>query len=258
MVSGGVGEWVPAAGLVLLAGAAVWLLSAPGVPARRLAGLRESVRERPAEAVLPASVVARLETWWRLLRGPRQRLAEERHRRACVVHLCFALAAELRAGRTPTEALVRAAGMAPSTAGDELTGVCTASRTGGDVPAALRAAGGRPGADGLRRLAACWHVGAGAGAGFALAVERLAGALRAEERHREEVTAQLAGPRSTTRLLAALPLLGLLMSASMGIRPLDFLLGTAYGLVCLGLGIGLDAAGVIWTRRLARRAEEGR
>lgn len=248
----------------LLAGAATWMLLAPSVPTRRLARLRASLRARSRgqPAATPPAALLQLQWGWKWLRryvhGARERSAEERRRRAAVTQLCFALAAELRAGRTPAEALVRAADMGPPEISEEIAGVLTASRTGGDVAAALRSAGTNPGGQGLQRLAACWSVGAGAGAGFAMAVERLAGALRGEERHREEVAAQLAGPRSTARLLAALPLLGLLMSAALGMQPLDFLLGTAYGLACLGLGLGLDAAGLVWTHRLARRTEEGR
>lgn len=245
----------------VLAGAATWMLLAPSVPARRFARLRASLRTRspgqPAARPAAAPLPLRLQRLWRYVRGGRERPAKEPRRRAAVTQLCFALAAELRAGRTPAEALVRAADTGPPEIGAEMAGVLTASRTGGDVAAALRSAGTNPGAQGLQRLAACWSVGAGTGAGFALAVERLAGALRGEQRHREDVAAQLAGPRSTARLLAALPLVGLVMSAALGMQPLDFLLGTAYGLASLGLGLGLDAAGLVWTHRLARRTEEG-
>lgn len=234
------------------AGAAVWLLVGSDTAIRRLARLR-GLRRPSARSRADAGAGA-LVSIKRALRF--RHPATERRRRSAVPQLCFALAAELRAGRTPAEALERAVASMPAELADELTGVVTESRTGGDVARALRAVATRTDEEGLGRLAACWQVGAGSGAGFAAAVERLGGALRAEEHHRQEVTARLAGPRSTARLLAALPVLGVLMSAGMGMAPFDFLLGSAYGLVCLVAGLGLEIAGAFWTGRLARHAEE--
>lgn len=232
--------------------AAVWILAAPKTPRWRLSSLGMASREGPGFRKDGASLSRALASLGARHPGP----AAERRRRAEVRELCFALADELRAGRTPPAALVRAVEMVTSELVTDTAGVLVAARTGGDVVAALSYAGSRPGTEGFRRLGACWQVGAGSGAGFALAVERLAGALRAEEQHRREVAAQLAGPRSTARLLAALPLLGLLMSAAMGMRPFGFLVGTPYGIVCLLLGLALDVVGVVWTGRLARAAEE--
>lgn len=246
--------WAAATGLAVLhSAAAAWLLVGSDTATRRMAGLcgpGESPRSGPGERVGTLDAVARR------LRHPFGNSARERHRRAAVPQLCFALAAEMRSGRTPAEALERAVATMPAELAHDLRGVVSASRTGGDTAGALREVAPRAGADGLYRLAACWQVGSGSGAGFAVAVERLAESLRSEERHRQEITARLAGPRSTARLLAALPVLGLFMSATMGMRPFDVLFGSAYGLTCLGAGVGLEAAGIVWTRRLARRAEQ--
>jgi tight adherence protein B len=49
--------------------------------------------------------------------------------------------------------------------------------------------------------------------------------------------------------------LGVLLGAAMQAHPLDVLLGTPSGrLLCL-VGVALDAAGLLWTRRLTSRAE---
>ncbi|SEG71499.1 Type II secretion system (T2SS), protein F [Thermomonospora echinospora] len=124
-----------------------------------------------------------------------------------------------------------------------------------DIDVVLDRLSVRPGAEGLRILAACWRIGADKGGTFAAVVEGLATALRDEEAQRQEVAAQLAGPRATARLLAGLPLLGLGMAAALGADPLAFLFGTVPGLVCLALGVGLDVLGLWWTHRLARAAE---
>ncbi len=172
-----------------------------------------------------------------------------------MIELCAALSAELRAGRTPREALIRAASGSASVA-DLCSAAVTAAHVGGDVPASLHAAASIDGAKGLRWLATCWQVAEEQGAGLAAGAERLAEASRAEEALRQEVAAQLAGPRATALLLAVLPGVGVLLGTGLGASPLDVLLRTPWGFACLVLGALLAIAGVAWTERLARTAEE--
>ncbi len=56
-------------------------------------------------------------------------------------------------------------------------------------------------------------------------------------------------------MLAALPALGLLMAAGLGMNPLGFLFGSLPGLGCLVVGVALDACGLWWTHRMSSRAE---
>ncbi len=133
-----------------------------------------------------------------------------------------------------------------------------AAQTGDDVADALDQASRTPGCDGLRLLAGCWRIGVDRGGMLATVIEGLADALRDEQAHREEVTLQLAGPRATARLLAVLPLLGLAMAVALGAHPFGFLFGTLPGVLCLSLGVTLDALGMWWTQRLTQAAEESR
>jgi tight adherence protein B len=175
-------------------------------------------------------------------------------RRAAVVELCDGIAAELAGGRPPGAALTGAAeGLS---ALPRIASVMDAARSGDDVAACLERAATAPGCEGLRLLAGCWRIGIDRGGMLASVVEGLAEALRDEQTHREEVALQLAGPRATARLLAGLPVLGLLMAVALGARPFAFLFGTLPGGLCLGLGTGLDVLGLWWTRRLATAAEE--
>ncbi|WP_326598281.1 type II secretion system F family protein [Streptomyces sp. NBC_01803] len=200
-----------------------------------------------AAALLAAPLVAR---WWR---GCLARRAADQ-RRDAVIALCASLAGEVRAGRPPGKALADV-----GTGGLGVPGgaVLAAARYGGDVPSALRAASERPGAEGLRGLAACWAVAVDGGASLASGLERVAGALRAERDQQEELRAQLAGPRATALVLAALPLFGLALGATMGVEPLRVLFGTPAGLGCLLVGALLEWAGVAWVRAIVRSAERG-
>ncbi|MDT0308414.1 type II secretion system F family protein [Streptomyces sp. DSM 44917] len=196
-------------------------------------------------ALLLSPLAAR---WWRRRRAEREAEA----RREAVIAFCAALAAEVRAGRPAAEALSGADGQA---LGAAAAGVRAAARYGGDVPSALRAAAARPGAEGLCGVAACWAVAVDGGASLAAGLERVAEALRAEREQREELRAQLAGPRATALVLAGLPVFGLLLGAGMGVQPLRVLLSTPVGLGCLLAGAALEWAGIAWVAAIVRSAE---
>jgi tight adherence protein B len=257
---------VPAA---LCAAVAMWFLLLPSRSALRLrrvlgSGVRGAAAgggsplEQAEQFVRRAALAA---TSWRA-----GRRLESRWRMA-VIALCDGVGAELAAGRAQEPALAEAiAALEPELAtvlraewaGSTGAGPAGVPLAGSEIPEMLERAARRPGAQGLRPLAACWRIGAERGGTFASVVDGLATALRDEEAHREEITAQLAGPRATARLLAGLPVLGLAMGAALGAHPLSFLFGTLPGLACLILGGGLDALGLWWTRRLVATAEAAR
>lgn len=238
---------------VLVAGLAGWLAVGEVGPARRVL----SLSGLPGRRARRSGWVGRLECRLRGMALMLRRRTMEEQARAAVLELCVALAAEVRVGRAPVEALRRGVDALPASSGEILEPVVLTAERGGDVPAALRAASAWPGCRGLGWLAACWQVGIESGAGLADAVDRLAGALRAEQRGRREVAAQLAAPRATARLLAVLPVIGLALATGLGQHPLAFLFGSPSGAACLVVGLGIDLLGVLWTARLARAAEPG-
>lgn len=171
-------------------------------------------------------------------------------RRAQVIEACGVLAADLRAGRTPQEALEGAASIC-----GELRVASAAARLGGDVAGALELAAESPGAAGLRALSAAWQVAERSGAAFATIVERLADSLRADESVRRQISAGLAGTRSTARLLAGLPLFGTALGYGIGADPVAYLTGSVLGWCCLFTGLVLAALGLLWVERLAETCE---
>ena len=66
----------------------------------------------------------------------------------------------------------------------------------------------------------------------------------------------LAGPKASARMLSWLPLMGIGFGTIVGARPIAFLTGEWVGHACLLIGAGLEVAGVLWVRRLTRRAEK--
>lgn len=265
----------PSAAVLLSAGLAATavgvLLALPATAGLRLSGLTQVPSRRapigwgrgvlvlplgllvlgpvPALLALGAAVVGR--RWWAGRVLARRRTAE----RAAAVEACGVLAGELRAGRSPAEAMTAAAGVAAGPSGAALRAGGACAGLGGDVPAVLLTAGTDSAVpEVLRSLAACWTVCASSGGGLAAAVERLEEGLRAEQDQRRALAAELAGPRATAGLLAGLPLVGLLLAAALGADPLQVLLHTPLGLVCLVVGLGLDLLGVLWTSHLSARA----
>lgn len=252
---------VLAAGCVF---AAVWILSLPSPAALRLTTVFHAPRPdpdvpgsaRPSATTWPTAIVGTLGSLRQMTAALGRRRREVAARRAAVIELCDAIAAELSAGRPAGVALIQAAGSLPRLPG--LAAVIDAARSGDDVAAALARASSAEGCDGLRLLAGCWRIGVDRGGMLVSVIEGLAEALRDEQSHREDVALHLAGPRATARLLAGLPILGLAMAAALGAKPLGFLFGSLPGCLCLVLGSGLDAVGLWWTSRLAVAAEQGR
>lgn len=205
---------------------------------------------RPAPTVLPltATAVVVATTGAVLLRRSHA-AALARRRRSAVIEACDALAAGLRAGQPPQQVLERAA------ADVSLLGpVATAARLGGDVAGALRSAARVDGGEGLALVAAAWTVAQRSGAGLAGVVARIAGTVRAEADQRRQVEVALGTSRSTARLLAGLPVLGVGLGTGIDADPLGVLLGSAVGAWCLLLGVTLGAAGLLWVERLADAA----
>ncbi|MFF1408767.1 type II secretion system F family protein [Streptomyces sp. NPDC058289] len=201
-----------------------------------------------------AAAVPLVRRWLRAAQRARARTA----RAAEVVALCGAVVGELRAGAQPGRALteaMRRTVSGPGGPGAAETGVLAAAAFGGDVVAALRQAAREPGAEGLAAMAACWWVSVDGGAGLAAGLDRLEGALRAERDREESLRAQLTGARSTTTVLALLPVVGLLIGTGLGADPLRVLLHTPVGWGCLLAGAVLEALGLLWCRRIVRVGE---
>jgi tight adherence protein B len=202
---------------------------------------------RTLVSLLAVSVVAMVVVGLRARQRQRQIAAV---RRAQVIEACAVLAADLRAGRTPQEALEGAASIC-----GELQVASAAARLGGDVAGALELAAESPGAAGLRALSAAWQVAERSGAAFATIVERLADSLRADESVRRQISAGLAGTRSTARLLAGLPLFGTALGYGIDADPVAYLTGSVLGWCCLFAGLVLAALGLLWVERLAETCE---
>src|SRR5207244_1438541 len=128
--------------------------------------------------------------------------AERAARRAQteVARACGVLASYVRVGQVPADALVLVARDCPV-----LAEAATVQQIGGDVPDVLRARSRRPGHGGLADLARAWQVSSSTGAPMAPTLEEVASGLASDESLRSVVSAELAAPRSTGKVMAVLP-----------------------------------------------------
>jgi len=197
--------------------------------------------------VLAACLMGTTGAWLTSCGRSRRQLAQTR---AQVVEACEALASGLRAGLPPERVLSGTADDLPL-----LVPAATAAKLGADVGTALRSAATRPGADRLAMLASAWDVARRSGAGLADVVSRIAVMVRADAGRQRQIEAALGGARSTARLFAVLPVLGLALGAGMDADPLGVLTRSAVGAWCLCLGTALACLGLVWVERLAAGAQ---
>ena len=125
------------------------------------------------------------------------------------------------------------------------------------LPAAILAATrGGPDAIDWACVAAAWRVAADAGAPLAATLGRLGEVLAAADDARRDVAIALAGPQATSRVVLALPMIGLFGGALLGVDTLGVLATTPPGWFCLLAGGALILIARRWMARLVARARE--
>lgn len=254
---------VPAAAVLL----AVAALISPSPPLHRLrgpaaAGAGRTAFRLTAVAVLgggvlvlcplPTALAAGVLTGTVIAR--RRRAARRRRRRDEARVLAAALdtvVGELRVGAHPVRAFAAAAGECVPPVGAVLRAVAARARLGGEVSAGLRAAGAATAVPAYwERIAVCWQLAADHGLMIATLMQAAHSDIMERQRYADRLNAALAGARATAVILAALPVAGVVLGQLIGADPLGFLLGGGAGGWLLITGVGLVAAGLIWSDRI--------
>ena len=169
--------------------------------------------------------------------------------RAEVARACAGLAAQLRVGQVPSEALVVVAA--------DCALLCEARDAqvlGGNVLRVWRSQARRPGHAGLVDLARAWQVSSRSGAPMSAVLEQVAERLSADLSLRAVVAGELSASRATGKVMAALPGCGVGLGYVLGGEPIGWLLAGPLGWGCLLGGVVLACLGVLWMEVLAERA----
>lgn len=190
---------------------------------------------------LAAAALVALGTWCLIARPTRHSVLRRHpvHRRAAdPATVITTVCGHLRAGAPPAEAWSRVGVIADAFGCPHprsLAGVLT-----DDVVA--------------RAVHAACRVATETGAPLAPALGQVTEALAAEESARDDRESALAGPRTTARVLAWLPALGVVVGFALGADPLRVLLGGGIGTAALVGGAALLLVGHRWTAALVAHA----
>jgi tight adherence protein B len=166
------------------------------------------------------------------------------------------LVGELRVGSHPVRAFCVAAEETVGAVAVSLRAVAARARLGADVTAGLRAAA-RSSALPAQwdRLAVCWRLASDHGLAIATLMRAAQRDIAERQRFSARVSSSMAGARATATILAALPVLGVLLGQLIGARPLKFLLGGHGGGWLLVVGSMLACGGLLWSDRITDRVE---
>lgn len=163
------------------------------------------------------------------------------------------LSRDLRSGAVPAVAATHAAGAARGVAVAVLTELATGARVGapGGSTAVFTVEG--PTAEICARLTSGWDLAARQGLAITPIIDAVV--LDASERLAADTerAGQVAGPRISGYVMAALPAMGLLLGVGMGADPIRVLTRTGIGNVLLAVGVTLTCAGLLWSARIIRR-----
>ncbi|WP_454085602.1 hypothetical protein [Georgenia sp. Marseille-Q6866] len=207
---------------------------------------------RPVPSTRDGPRVGWSRRWW----PPRGR---RRPRRLDLAIFVTEVASRLRTGATPEAAWAATVGrlLGP----DEVPDGDGAGHGGDDgIPPALsrlavHCAADPAAAAAVRTVVAASRLTHTLGSPLAEVLDRCAVTVTEAEQARDARRVALAGPRSTARILAGLPLLGLLLGAGLGADPLGSATDGGWGTASVLAGLLLLLAGRRWTAALVTAAE---
>ena len=182
---------------------------------------------------------------WLLARSVTERRARLNEKQ--VIKACSMIAGQLDVGEVPAQAMAVVAADVPL-----LAPAAGAVRVGGDVASELLRLARGPGCAGLDALAHGWQLCERTGMPLGPVMRQVAETLRAQGDVRDQRRSELATSRSTSRLLAGLPAIGLGMGFLVDANPLSFLSGSLAGHLCLVAAATLACGGLIWTEQLSK------
>ncbi|MEE6177100.1 type II secretion system F family protein [Mycobacterium sp. 050134] len=164
------------------------------------------------------------------------------------------LVGELRVGAHPVRAFSVAADETDGAVAASLRAVAARAGLGADVTAGLRDAARTSALPAhWTRLAVCWRLAAEHGLAIATLMRAAQRDIAERQRFSARVSSAMAGARATAAILAALPVLGVLLGQLIGAHPLAFLLGGQAGGWLLLVGSTLTSLGLLWCDRLTDR-----
>jgi tight adherence protein B len=165
------------------------------------------------------------------------------------------LVGELRVGAHPAHAFAVAADETAGRVADSCRAVAARARLGADVTAGLRSVAETSVlAAQWNRLAVCWQLASEHGLAMSTLMRAAQRDIAERQRFSGHVVSAMAGARATAAILAALPVLSVLLGQLIGAHPVAFLLAGHVGGWLLIVGVTLVCGGLLWSDRITDRA----
>jgi tight adherence protein B len=226
---------------------------AASLPLRHLPVVAAAILVAVAAAVIGAgvAVAGAAAAVTVLIRGRRRHRRQARIREADELAAALdTLVAELRVGAHPVAALAAAADDTGATVGAALRTMAARARLGADVAAALVEAARDSALPGhWERLAVWWRLATVHGLAIAGLMQTAQCDVVERQRFVARVEAGLAGARTTTAVLAGLPVFGIALGQLIGADPVRVLF-TGAGQWLLAVGVLLVCLGLLWADRI--------
>ncbi len=181
----------------------------------------------------------------------RQQLAVRRRRQAVtdIVAAVTGLGRELHAGADPAVAADNSRSVARGQGAEVLGALAQSMRA--DDHRGMVTTDWFPAGSALLRLRMGWLLSRRHGIAFTPLIDGLAAELTEVLASDSRRAGEVAGPRVSAYVMAALPVMGLLLGSGMGADPVGVLLGSTVGRVLLVVGVLLTCAGLLWSARIA-------
>ncbi len=165
------------------------------------------------------------------------------------------LAAPIRAGASLPQAFAAAAEEAEPPLRSVLDRTCRDFDAGVAQDVAIERFASRCGVPAAMLAARALRVGRQAGAELARVIDEVGETLRDRDRLARELRASTAQARVSAIVVAALPVVFLLLMSAGARDQASLLFGEPIGWLLLAVGGGLEGAGILWIRKLTRAEE---
>ncbi|RPI09805.1 MAG: hypothetical protein EHM63_04140, partial [Actinobacteria bacterium] len=162
------------------------------------------------------------------------------------------LARSLRSGASLAQAIADAGAATAGPIGDDLTHIAAAHQAGMPLGEALRTWPSLRPVPGVRLASSALVLGLGAGGTHARAIDGVAATLREHLAVASEVRAQASQAQASALVIGVAPLGFTALACLADPRTATFLFQTTAGLMCVGIGLALDAVGAVWMARITR------
>ena len=92
------------------------------------------------------------------------------------------------------------------------------------------------------------------GAPLGISLDRIIHKLINQRSDKQLIATELASVKATISILAALPVIGIILSSLLGTNAITWYMHSKLGLVCLLSGLVLEGLGLVWIRALVSKA----